>query len=289
MDFTKDQAESKIIKTAHKVGDALKAKKTAMLRVADLPDTVKQGISDGVAMNALFGNVDVNAKGNFGITGLEVKDGKIVKGNAAILDFGHEFNNLIAGSKAFGVGVGHENGILDFINRDKVLKAPRGAKSKLWRDYKGLIPSELFANSLEKIGASQKKLLEGVEQAQAKIQAMVGSMEDKSILALSLQRLNRNVGKKDVQFNSVDDMIKITMGNLKEFSVKLTTEMKEVAQLMRLKLDIDKEVAQAQKENRDVNFRQFEKTFAEVSKGKQEKRWHQETGQFGLRIKTGRG
>lgn len=249
VDFTKNQNESGITAKKRKVKDKLQVSRTATLGIAD-NEELKQGLSDGVAMNALFGNVDVNAKGNMGLQ----TDPVTGKKNVAILDFGHGFNNLITQvtgvQKAFGSGGGltHENGVLDYINREEVL----GGKSKLWRDYKGLIPSEMFVKSLNKIAASQDQMLEGLQSAQKKLHGLSASMgKDTQMLEASLQRLNQNIGMDKVQdFKSVDELIDITMSNMQKFTSQRKTEMKEVAQVMDLQLKIDAHIKENPKDTR---------------------------------------
>lgn len=208
---------------------------------ADLSEKVRKGISDGVALNALFGNADVNAGGNMGVQ-VDEKGNPI---NAAILDFGHGFNNLIYGPTRFGGGVKGKNGILDFLNREKVLKAPSGGKSKLWRDYEGLVPSETFVESLEKISSTEAKdiMRGGINSAKAKLKELkehyndnhvdLGMMED------SLKRLCRNTGNSKIKYKNIDDLIDKTMENLEQFTSKRMDQAKEVAKTMKLQLAID--------------------------------------------------
>lgn len=219
--------------------------KDAILGGKDLPDNIKQGIADGMALNALFGNMDVNAKGNMGIVGANTTDGK-----AAIIDFGHAFDNLIAGPKAFGGGRKDNNGILDFINRDKVLKTPKGGASKIWRDYKGLIHSEEFVQALNNVGDSKEQLQEGLNNGKEKLYSLNDQLEDKSMLIDSLQRMNRNIGAGNVKSYSSDvssseRLIDQTMENLKVYSTKRLGEMKGIAKTIELQRKIDHHIQES--------------------------------------------
>jgi hypothetical protein len=199
---------------------------------------MQQGICDALALNMLFGNADINSKGNLGKT----KDGKI-----GAIDFGHAFNNLIHedGILAKGLGGGgvhHSNGILDFINRDKLL----GGRSKLWRDYEAVIPSEAFAKSLHNMADTKDEVRKGVQNAYEQMLALAGEYKDKGNQQMfidSLQRLNRNVGKEDItDYKNLTDLISKTTDNLEMFATTRCDQMKEVAQMMDLQVEIDKQL-----------------------------------------------
>lgn len=244
IDFNRKQNNSDITKKTKPGG---KVVRTAILGAEDMPQEMKQGISDGVAMNVLFGNIDVNAKGNMGVQ-LDPKTGEK---NVAILDFGHAFNNLITQVTTMqhfshGGGLRHENGVLDFLNREKIL----GGKPKLWRDYDGLIPSEFFVESLTKMSKSQGQMLEGLQNAMQKIQSLSNTMEDKSMLKASLERLNKNIGIEQIESKNVDELIKETMTNMQGFISQRQEEMKEVAQIMDLQLKIDAHIKENPRETR---------------------------------------
>lgn len=211
-----------------------------------LDEKVQKGISDGVAMNAIFGNGDINAGGNMGVQ--VDKSGKPV--NAAILDFGHGFNNLIQGPSRYGGGIAGDNGLLDYLNRDKVLKFPSGSPSKLWRDFEGLVPSEMFVESLKKVSSpeAQKAMQEGIKSSKEKLQNLKKEYESQGVsldmLEKSLVRLNRNSGNPKVKYNNIDELIDKTASSLENFASKRMEEAKEVAKVMEIQLQIDSHIEQ---------------------------------------------
>jgi hypothetical protein len=239
---------------------------------------VQEGISDGIAMNALFGNADVNAGGNMGVqvTRNEAKEITAIH-NAAILDFGHGFNNLIQGSSLLGGGVKEKNGILDFINRGTVINFPKASKSKLWRDYEGLIPSEMFVSSLKKISGPkvQAKIIEGINSAEKKLLALNEEYRekgaDRGLMKASLQRLNRNIGKKNIKYKNMEDLIDKTMNNLYNFCKKRSLEAEKVAKIMDLQLKIGQNL------NKPQELAELKEEFKKISPKGKAIRWVKET------------
>lgn len=197
---------------------------------------LRQGICDAIALNILIANADVNARGNLGLV-----DG----GNkVGCIDFGHGLNSLIAGPSAIGGGVKDANSVLDFINRSKVLGGPGGDASKLWRDYDGMIPSEEFGNALAKIASQQDKISEGVSNAKKTLRKFADQLKtpkDREMLALSLKRINKNIGiEMSSQSQDIGPLIDATLDNVGKFCEKRCEEMLVVSRLVRLQSDIDK-------------------------------------------------
>ncbi len=128
---------------------------------------LRRDIAKGIAGSIINGDHDINP-GNFVVV---TKDGQ---DRAARIDFEHAFNDLLNTSKAFGGTVRNkDNQVLDFLNREKVAGLKFGAKSKLWRDYPGMIPTQEMADAFKEVSQSPG-LREGIAAGREEFTALEG-------------------------------------------------------------------------------------------------------------------
>ncbi|KTC64985.1 Uncharacterised protein (plasmid) [Legionella adelaidensis] len=137
------------------------------------------GLAQAIAVSVLTGDHDVNP-GNM----LVLHEGNPPQPTIARIDFGHAFNDLLNAPVFFGGKLkDKEHPSLDFFNRESVAGFPAEAPSKLWRDYPGLIPSEVLAKAMCALAEDgEKKLRTGIDLAKSEFTEIIEE-----------QRLNRDV------------------------------------------------------------------------------------------------
>ena len=201
---------------------------------------LRKDIAKGIAGSIINGDHDINP-GNFVVV---TKDGQ---DRAARIDFGHAFNDLLNTSKEFGGTVRNkDNQVLDFLNRESVAGLKFGAKSKLWRDYPGMIPTQEMADAFKEVSQSTG-LSEGIVAGKAEFTALLKAMErnkdEKGIAHLkkSLDAISSNISgvKLDPKL-SPKDTIDAAFVNIERFAKDNQEKMASVSKLMQLQVDIDK-------------------------------------------------
>ncbi|MDF1678238.1 MAG: hypothetical protein P1U32_06035 [Legionellaceae bacterium] len=133
------------------------------------PDsTLGQTLADTLAVAAIIGDHDVNP-GNRMVVSAPNQPLQ-----AGSIDFGHALNDLIHETEALGGGVHlKEHPIFDFFNRSSVADAQLGGSiSKVWRDYKGFIPSEALGEALIRMGNNREARSAGLEYAKHEFQEL---------------------------------------------------------------------------------------------------------------------
>lgn len=201
---------------------------------------LRQDIADGMAIDFLAGNHDVNP-GNFLIT----KENGIDR--ARPIDFGKAFNKLLATSETFGGQIRNkDNRILDSLNRETVghIKSKQRV-TKLWRDYEGVVPSQELANAFTKLGNAEG-LQEGLNQGKENFLALIDEFKDNpkviKHITDSLQEINKNIGGYEVTTRDPKTIVSQVFDNIGTFYKNGQEQMKDVGKLLQLQVDIDKSI-----------------------------------------------
>ncbi len=123
--------------------------------------TLGKTLADTLAVAAIIGDHDANPGNRM------VVNAPNQSLQAGSIDFGHALNDLIHETEALGGGVHlKEHPIFDFFNRSSVADAQLGGSiSKVWRDYRGFIPSEVLGEALIRMGSHQQAQSLGLEYA----------------------------------------------------------------------------------------------------------------------------
>ena len=209
-----------------------------------------------LVVSAFVGDHDVNP-GNMVAVAKEKDDRTIANPSQARvgrIDFGHAFNDLIAGPCGGG-GVQDQSGnrILDFFNRETVSGNPfvSGSQTpKLWRDYKGLVPTKRLVDALTEIGNSEN-YKQGLQLAKQQLRDLVIDLEregtpeaKKQLVEIrdSLAKLSKNIGKPATA-PTAREMVELVLGNVDSFMEQGRKDMLQVAKLCQLQCDVDAYIA----------------------------------------------
>ncbi|MCP5362941.1 MAG: hypothetical protein H6911_03175 [Rickettsiaceae bacterium] len=231
---------------------------------------LRKDIAKGIAGSIINGDHDINP-GNFVVV---TKDGQ---DRAARIDFGHAFNDLLNTSKAFGGTVRNkDNQVLDFLNRESVAGLKFGAKSKLWRDYPGMIPTQEMADAFKEVSQStglSEGIVAGKEEFTALLKAMERNKDEKGIAHLkkSLDAISSNIsGVKLDPTLSPQGAIDAAFVNIERFAKDNQEKMASVSRLMQLQVDIDKIIEGKKKgdEPTKEQIDQIKAAYAELEKAK---------------------
>ena len=234
---------------------------------------LRKDIARGITGSIVTGDHDINP-GNFVVVTKAGKD------RVARIDFGHAFNDLLNAPKFFGGKVRNKNNqVLDFINREKLAGFGYnkiGSQSKLWRDYPGMIPTQEMADALKEVSQSMG-LKQGVKDAKAEFSELLHVMEannDKKgvkHLKESLNAISSNVSgfKLDPKLTA-EQTIAAAFFNIERFSQQSQNQMKDVAKLMQMQVEIDKVIEGKKKgiEPSKEQMDQIKATYAELGNSK---------------------
>jgi hypothetical protein len=223
--------------------------------------SLRKGLAYSIALSSIVGDHDINP-GNI----------MIVDEKVARIDFGHAFNDLISAFSIFGGGFGNSsNRILDFINRERVAGfPPPGDKSKLWRDYPGLIPYEEIAQVYDELSKPDNTINIGINKAKDEFKDLLRHVRTKpntnerevynvtNHVINSLYAINKNIGGKKVKAGSKDPdkFIDEVFANVAEFCLENKSQMQSVSKLLKLQNSIDKILQQAAKEGKEPTIEQ---------------------------------
>lgn len=195
---------------------------------------LKKELANAIALSALVGDHDVNHGNMMVIT----KDGQTRIGR---IDYGHAFNDLLRHPK-FGGGTVHENPVIDFFNRSTVDGI--NAKSKLWRYYPGLIPSQEMADALKQI-ANDANGLHGIKDAIARVKNEVTELiesnpqVDKNQVIKSFARISEHVsGEKIAPSASQDEQLNKIFDTIENYVDNNLKKMSYAGQVMSLQVEI---------------------------------------------------
>jgi hypothetical protein len=205
---------------------------------------LRADLARAMAVSALVGDHDVNP-GNM----MMIKDDSGAV-RVARIDFGHAFNDLLGASILFGGQVRNkENNILDYVNRQTVSHALAWRRTaKLWRHYEGIIPSIEMINAFREI-ADSPGLKAGLDNAKQSFESLVSDLlrdpeGNKAVLnhiKKSLITISDSISKHKIDPNlSIQEVLSQTFKNISDFCSKGQRQMREVADLMQLQMDIDK-------------------------------------------------
>ncbi len=210
----------------------------------DHDQQIKKDICLAIALSAIVGDHDINP-GNLVVTKDSHGDLRVAR-----IDLGHAFNDLLRFGPVVGGGIrNRENQILDFLNRQVVTHInPASQQSKLWRYYKGIIPSLEMAESLREI-ANAPDLHKGLNQAKASFASLVDDLlKDpkgnaavidhikRSLIAIS-DSISLNKISPDFHPQLVVDLVFRNIGN---FCSENQKKMMDAAMLMEMQANLDK-------------------------------------------------
>jgi hypothetical protein len=197
---------------------------------------LKQGVADAIAISALVGDHDVNPGNMIVMT----NNGQISIGR---IDYGHAFKDLMRFPKFGGQPV-HPNNILDFFNRETV--DGRRSKSKLWRDYPGLVPSTEMVEALQrltKVENMQEKIHTALEKVKNEVKQFIRDhTKDKEQIIKSFQTIAEHVSGEKCDKSSEAERIDWIFTQIENYAVKNYQQMQYAAEVMDLQLKIQNEV-----------------------------------------------
>lgn len=211
---------------------------------------LRQDLGHAIALSVLVGDHDVNP-GNM----IVIRDNKD-QHRIARIDFGHAQNDLLNTKKIFGGRVRNQgNQVLDFLNREKLAGFPRGAKTKLWRDY-DVVPSQELADALKNISKSTE-ISKGVNAAKQQYQDLINDLDPKNKndqktlfhIKKSLAAISNNVSDKADKVNPKADVKYVldkSFKNLENFYTRQQEHMQDVAKLMDLQVKCDQLITDKQ-------------------------------------------
>jgi len=206
-------------------------------------EQIKKDICKGMAVSAVVGDHDVNPA-NFVVVKYNNKD------RVARIDFGHAFNDLLRFGRIVGGGlINKENQILDFLNRQAVSHFnPNRQRSKLWKFYKGLIPSLEMAEALQEVAYSTG-LQDGINQARSSfdnliVDLLADSQANSKVInhiTKSLIAINNNISSSKIRADlHPQALVDLVFKNIEIFCRKNQEKMKDVAILVEMQANIDK-------------------------------------------------
>lgn len=215
--------------------------------VLRLSGQAARDVQTNIALSALMGDHDVNPGNMIFAKGERV--GRI--------DFGHAFNELIAGPKLFGGGGvrNTDNRILDFFNRESVSGNPLvsgQSDPKLWRDYTGAGHSAGMTQALRDV-ASSTEALDGLVQAKTQFVDLLAELDSRGTpqakkeiedITQSLAKISKNIGAP-IDATKPDDVVREVFQKLDAFVRDGQTQMRQVADLSELQTRIDDFIKQS--------------------------------------------
>ena len=219
------EEENKLLKCGEKLKTTICGKKVEMT-------LEKKQLFQALKLSFALGDHDVNP-GNMYV----VYDKEKQKSQICRIDYGHAFSDLI---KKWGKGRDHSPSIepgkgvvLDALNRTKV----NGGKSKLARDYRGIIPDHDFASELRK-DVDQPAIREGIRECSKELDAFykskgnkLGRLKHKITKCFSTLSSRMGFGKMKEQ-----DAILQKTGDFVESNLE---EMKSIANLVDIQAYIE--------------------------------------------------
>jgi hypothetical protein len=229
----------------------------------DLNPILKQGVADAIAISALVGDHDVNPGNMIVMT----KNGQISIGR---IDYGHAFKDLMRFQKFGGKPI-HPNNILDFFNRETV--DGMSSKSKLWRDYPGLVPSTEMVEALKNLSEAsedevRKKIKSALDEVKKEVKKFITDpTKDKEQIIKSFQTIAEHVSGEKCDKSNEDERIDWIFTQIENYANKNYQQMKYAAKVMDLQLKIQNEVQNAVKNpNTPPNLETLKSDYDQLSK-----------------------
>ncbi|MEI6187663.1 MAG: hypothetical protein WCP46_04075 [Alphaproteobacteria bacterium] len=205
---------------------------------------IKKDVCYEIALSAIVGDHDVNPAN---LVVVKSSSGAL---RVARIDFGHAFNDLLRFGSIVGGGVKNkENQVLDFLNRRAVAHFnPNRQRSKLWKFYKGIVPSLEMAEALREV-AGAPDLQNGIKQAKASFESLIADLSKDTTanarvidhIKQSLVAISNNIGLTAISVELhpmlvVDKVFK----NIEAFCKENQKKMMDVAMLMEMQANLDK-------------------------------------------------
>ena len=205
---------------------------------------MRKDVAKALACSMISGDHDVNPGNMVAFTD---KDGNV---RVARIDFGHAFNDLLAGPKIFGGRARNTgNAILDFMNRDTLLHLdPTNQQTKLWRDYVDIVPSAELVEAFQEVSAKQKQCKAGVRNACVHFLGVLHELKkdakkNKKVIKhmiKSIISINNTITDKHIHITTPhEDVLVQVFANIDHFYRENQKKMKDVAKLMNLQIKID--------------------------------------------------
>lgn len=223
------------------------------LSTSDCFRKLSSSLARSIAISMLLGDHDVNPSNMVVVTNTSHES------HVGRIDLGHAWNNLLTAPKFFGGVCNHENGLLDFLNRELVsgVKLQHvtqlGEPSKLWRDYPGIVPSHELSHALSTLSKEDNliSIKSGLDMAKIGLLELIQSMykeNDKegvkhmltSLFAIQ-STLDPTLKMKytDGYYKDADKIIQDVFDTLKVFCYKQHTNLQFISKLMKLQANID--------------------------------------------------
>ena len=205
---------------------------------------LRKDVVKALACSMISGDHDVNPGNMVAFTD---KAGNI---RVARIDFGHAFNDLLAGPKVFGGRARNTgNAMLDFMNRDTLIHlAPSNQKTKLWRDYVDIVPSAELAEAFREVSAEKEQRKAGVRDVCMHFLGVLQELEkdpekNKEVINHMIQSLisiNNTITDKRIYITTPhEDVLLQVFANIDHFYSENQKQMEDVAKLMNLQVKID--------------------------------------------------
>lgn len=211
----------------------------------EIMQPIKQSLADAIVLSALVGDHDINP-GNLLV---------LTKGNmnvVAKIDYGHAGNDLL---NFKGLGLmdrDTDNPLLDFFNRENIAGFGETGKSKLWRDYPGMIPSAEIITALRNYSDKyQEKVAEGTLEAMNDFEDLLDQLsnadppdiENLNHVKNSLAAIYQNVSGKEMDSSlDVHTALQVTLTEVNSFVSQNCQNAIQVANVMELQMKIEEYV-----------------------------------------------
>lgn len=193
---------------------------------------LKKELSRAIALSALVGDHDVNPGNMIAING---NDRSFRLGR---IDYGHAFKDLMR-SPLFGGQQVHSNNIIDFFNRETVDGID--SKSKLWRDYPGLVPSQEMVEALEEIVDlhDPEKITKAIANVKKEIQQIFNDNPhiDQEQVIRSFQRIAVHVSGQEIDSGLEDEArLNEIFSRIETYVNDNVAQMSKAAEIMRFQV-----------------------------------------------------
>lgn len=242
-------AENRIVTTGKKklkvvLGTADPNKSDELFFGGEKDKKIRMDICRAIALSAIVGDHDVNP-GN-----LVVVQDSLGEIRGARIDLGHAFNDLLRFPSVVGGSVRNKsNQVLDFFNREVVSHIdPYRQQSKLWRYYKGVVPSLEMAEALEEVSKASG-LKNGLNSAKASFASLLhellkdskGNAKLIDHIKRSLIYISSGISSSKVSFNlDPQNLVDLVFSNIEKFCVENQKKIMDVSMLMKMQANLDK-------------------------------------------------
>lgn len=196
---------------------------------------LRKELSRMIAISALVGDHDVNP-GNI----LVITEDK--KKRLARIDFGHAFADQMRFPHFGGQRI-HPNNIMDFFNRTTLDDVSRHGESKLWRSYPALVPSQELVDAMNEVSSAdaEEKIHAAILTSQANFYELLKiEGQDQAHIINSLKYIAEHVGQCKISSIPKATLLDRLFRTMEDYVCNNVQQMKYVAEIMQLQVDIDK-------------------------------------------------